>query len=77
MCTCAHRATCCTCVCDLGVSVRDRDTEADVTVVNRIVAVGGASRGARSLFWSLSIVSVSRHLGVRQLRRTVLYLGPG
>ena len=65
------------CVCDSGVSVCYRDAEAGVTVVNRIVAVRGASRCVRSLFWSFSIVTLSRHLGLRWLRRMLLCLSSG
>ena len=65
------------CVCVLMVSVRNRDAEAGFTVAHRIVAVVDAIRGARSLFRSFSIVGLSRHLGLRPLRRPGLYLGSG
>jgi len=57
--------------------VRNRDEEAAVTAVLRMVAVVGGNRGAPDLFWGLSIVGLPRHLGVRCMRRMVLGRGSG
>ena len=67
--------TCCTCVCDSGVSVRGRDVEAAGTVVLGTVAVVGGTRGAPTLFPGFWIVGLSWQLGVRRIRRSVLCLG--
>ncbi len=48
--TCIHAATCCTCVCDLVVAVRDRDLDGGVRVVVWIAAVVGRGRGIAVLF---------------------------
>jgi hypothetical protein len=41
--------TCCMCVCDLRVVVRNRDSDARVVVVLRIVAVVGGGHAAQIL----------------------------
>lgn len=46
------------CVCDLGVAVRNRDLQADVTVVLRIAAVVGGDRGALPRLWGIWIVGL-------------------
>ena len=62
-------------MCDLGVSARDRDLQAAVTVGLETVAVVGGSRGARTLFPGFSIVGLSWLLGLRRMPETVLRLG--
>jgi len=77
MCTCAHRATCCRCVCVLGVSARNRDAEAGVTVDCRIVTVVGGNRDAPILFRGFSIAVLPWHPGVTRMRRMLLCRGLG
>ncbi len=64
-------------MCDLGVSVRDRDVQAAVTAALGTVDAMGDSRGAPILFRGLSIVGLPRHLGLRQMWRMVLCPGSG
>lgn len=75
--TCTHRATCCMCVCDLEVDVRNRDEERCATFVLRMTAGLGGGRGAQMLFWGLSIMGSPWHPGMTRMRRTLLCLNPG
>jgi len=76
MCTCAHRATCCTCVCDLAVVVRNCDSNARVVVVLRIVTLVGGGHTAQILFWGFLIVGLHWPAGVCWVRNLSLWLGP-
>jgi len=56
------------------VSVRNRNAQATVAVVNWIVAVAGGDRGPQIRFESLSIAGLPWHRGARRVRRTLLCL---
>jgi hypothetical protein len=75
--TCAHRATCCKCVCVLRVLARFRDAGASLTAVLWIVAVVTGRVDAPVVSWSFSIVGLSCQPGVRWTPGMVLCLSPG
>ncbi len=75
--TCRHRATCCRCVCDLGVSARICDEAAGVVAVLRIVAVVDGIGGAPIVFRGFSIVGLPWRLGSCWMQRLVPCLGSG
>ena len=64
-------------MCDLGVSVRNRDRKAGITVTLETVAVAGGSGIAQILFSGFSMERIPWHLGVSWVRRMVLWLGLG
>ena len=57
--------------------MRNRDEDAGVGVVLRIVADAGGDCRVQNLFWGFSIVGVPWHRGVCQMRRMLLCLSPG
>ncbi len=65
------------CVCDLGVSVRNRDRNAGIAVILGMVAVAGGSGLAQILSSGFSMERIPWHLGVSWIRPTVLWLGTG
>jgi hypothetical protein len=64
-------------VCDLGVSVRNRDAGAGVTVDCLIGAVVGGSCGDPIPFWGAAFGGLAEYLDVLWLRRMVLCPGSG
>ena len=63
-------------MCDLGVSVRNRDAMAGIGVVLEMVAVVRRGHAAQILFWGFLIVGLHWPAGVCWVRRIVLWQGP-